>query len=284
MQDLRHEWRGESTLEWSQVNAAGRLIPAHLIYTFGPATYAAIREYWAYGPHRSAGVVPVNQFLRFVATGARVRVRDRVETIVRWGPVVERRDSGKLGRAWLLCDCTMRRDSVVIASGEFWMALTRPFAPAAERRIADLPTELARLGEIALGATDLPRTTLQDLALDRTDPRVLTAEDVHVFHLDRTDSYHHVNTVVYAHLATDAVARRAWRAGLDVARLEFRDLTMMFRKPFFAGETADVDVELLADGAVVTAVARFTHRGGSGISAAVRMGAALVGQGSVEVA
>jgi hypothetical protein len=115
--------------------------------------------------------------------------------------------------------------------------LTRPFAPAGERRVRDLdfpgapqivasraasppPESIAALPE---GATPLD----PDM---RLDPVPLT------FGLLHTDSNMHVNSLVYVRLFEEAAIRRFVELGRG-ANVLGRTMDIVYRKPCFAGQT-----------------------------------------------
>ncbi len=114
--------------------------------------------------------------------------------------------------------------------------LTRPFDPPETRRVTELelpgfpripetrhewqaPEGLLQLPE---GASWIDEAFVYDVAPI-------------VFGNDRTDSNHHVNSLVYPRLFTDAILRRLWDHGKRYA-LRADALEIAYRKPSFAGD------------------------------------------------
>jgi hypothetical protein len=127
--------------------------------------------------------------------------------------------------------------------------VTRPFAPAAERKVTSLD-----LPGIPAVPEDLhPFEEAESLVEGRT----LAAAGEHRFGMMHTDSNQHVNSLVYPRLFEEAVVRTL--ATRDDVRapetLLARALELRYRKPFFAGDRAAIGLHLepLADGAVLTA-------------------------------
>jgi len=118
--------------------------------------------------------------------------------------------------------------------------LTRPHAPPGERRVVTMP-----------GAEPLPRAEyrtprhelLLDLAPEREWLEPALQEDATPirFGLSHTDINQHVNSLVYPRLFGDAALRRFDRLGAPTRTLASR-LHIAFRKPFFAGDAARIEV------------------------------------------
>jgi len=118
--------------------------------------------------------------------------------------------------------------------------LTRPHAPKGERRVTSLP-----------GDQPMPRATyvapspeaLLELAPGREWLEPALAEDATTirFGLSHTDMNQHVNSLVYPRLFVDAALRRFAALGASTETLATR-LTIAFRKPFFAGSAARIDL------------------------------------------
>jgi acyl-CoA thioesterase FadM len=129
--------------------------------------------------------------------------------------------------------------------------LTRPFAPAAERRVLrlDIPGEppvpavrydakpAAAVLELPAGATPI-------------DDALVADETPIVFGLVHTDSNHHVNSLVYLRVFEEAALRRLAALGKDV-RVLSRELEIVYRKPCFAGERMRVALRAFTQGSRV---------------------------------
>lgn len=126
--------------------------------------------------------------------------------------------------------------------------LTRPFAPASERRVVRLdvpgtpPVPEARYAPRPVASIlDLPEgaSPLED---------GLTADLLPiVFGLVHTDSNHHVNSLVYLRVFEEAALRRFAALGKNV-RVLSRELEIGYRKPCFAGEKMRVVLRAFAEG------------------------------------
>jgi hypothetical protein len=118
--------------------------------------------------------------------------------------------------------------------------LTRPHAPPGERRVVRLP-----------GGEPLPRAeyraprheSLLDIAPGHEwlEPEVRTDAMPIRFGLSHTDVNQHVNSLVYPRLFVDAALRRFAGLGESTRTLASR-LHIAFRKPFFAGEAAQIEL------------------------------------------
>lgn len=267
------------------LNQDGELIPAHLIQVLGPGIHESIKPVWEYRPGGGGWdpewILPVNQILRFRTVGHRLALHQPVTAEMSWRVVADRRSDGGLRRAHihLTGELFAADGGDRLGDGTFWMALTRPFAPAGRRRPDELPEALRSLPEFAYGPDDLPSHGIESYRLGGTAVR--EHPDRLVFHRDRTDLYQHVNTVVYLDTAQDLVARAAFERGLDAGRMRFREIEVYFRKPFLLGEVAEAVVEVRYVGERdFEACVRLRHRMPDGtsserISTAVRMSGSL---------
>ncbi len=135
--------------------------------------------------------------------------------------------------------------------------LTRPFGPAAERKVLSLD------GEGLPGVPDARSvwTPPADIIKLPPEARFLEPEasaDPHpiVFGLCHTDSNQHVNSLVYPRLFEEAAIRRfvsLHRTKPVLAR--FTDVG--YRKPFFAGDRASIVLQTFAEGGRLGAVGAF---------------------------
>ena len=118
--------------------------------------------------------------------------------------------------------------------------LTRPFAPAGQRRVTD-----ADMGELLATlprrAEHAPASSLLDVPAGATPLEAARSPDeaVTIFGLMHTDSNQHVNSLVYPRLFEEAALRRLHRLGKKTQLLA-RELEIAYRKPCFAGQAVRV--------------------------------------------
>jgi acyl-CoA thioesterase FadM len=114
---------------------------------------------------------------------------------------------------------------------------TRPFGPAAERKVVALPTPE---GPVVPGASTPLRDALATLALPAggrwLEPAFVLDAAPLAFGLTHTDSNQHVNSLVYPQLFEDAALRRALELGRKLDTLLVDHIDVSFRKPCFAGQ------------------------------------------------
>jgi hypothetical protein len=130
---------------------------------------------------------------------------------------------------------------------------TRPFAPADQRRVRDMPELEAQgvtLHDVAASephkiATLLPSDAplAPDLALDANVLQV---------GLRHTDSNQHVNSLVYIQAFEEACLRHLGGLGVSTGRLWATSVRVAYRKPSFAGESLRIRLR------------GFEHEGGFG--------------------
>lgn len=114
---------------------------------------------------------------------------------------------------------------------------TRPFDPPATRKV----TRLAVPGFPELPEDTHPFEEAEDLVRDHA--LGLGAE--HTFGMMHTDSNQHVNSLVYPRLFEEAAIRAlATRADIpSPEKLLMRAIELRYRKPFFAGDRAAIELE-----------------------------------------
>jgi len=124
--------------------------------------------------------------------------------------------------------------------------VTKPFAPPAERKVTRLE---------APGVPEVPDDEhvfepTEDLGLGAgAGAESLEPAGDAVFGLMHTDSNQHVNSLVYPRVFEEALVRRLVREGRRGAEgLVARAMEMRWRKPFFAGETANIGMRLVEAG------------------------------------
>jgi hypothetical protein len=132
--------------------------------------------------------------------------------------------------------------------------LTRPLAPAGERRVTTLPGLPIPRAEYH----PVPPDTLLDLwpGAEWLEPESRVDAAPIAFGLSHTDINQHVNSLVYPRLFADAALRRFASLGADTKTLAAR-LHISFRKPFFAGSAAEISLRAFREGDEVGAVGTF---------------------------
>jgi len=246
-------------LSWALINGGGELIPAHIIHIFGEGSYRTVADVWPYHAKRDGGTVPLNHVLRFSTYGHRVRLRQAVAAAYDVRVVRTAGADGTLDRAHLHIVCDLydqAQPDLKLARGEFWQALTRPFAPPGRRAVRTLPPDLDGFPHADYEASDLVAEPPEAYRIAGAQGGMGTRW---VFQPDRTDGYRHFNTVVYLELAQDMLAQAFSDAHKPVARMAVRDMIVHFRKPFLAGERAAVDVGWRDDGDSFAAAVRLYH-------------------------
>jgi hypothetical protein len=124
--------------------------------------------------------------------------------------------------------------------------LTRPHAPPEERRVKELPG-LPLPSSIYRAAKGDSLLELEPGA-EWIEPEARLDAAPAVFGLSHTDSNRHTNSLVYPRLFGEAALRRFAELGVSTKTLPVR-LHISFRKPFFAGDRAEIRLRAFrADG------------------------------------
>ena len=180
-----------------------------------------------------------------------------------------RDEQGKLERGHLVLNCELFNKDTdpqpLVGRAEFWMGLTRLFAPPGERRPVDVPTELAFLNEYKQIENDLLSRDIESYRCQNSgDGRFFHDTTTMVFHIDRSDLYRHIYTGVYMDQALDYLSLLYHKVGGDAGRLRFHEVTIYFRKPFVPGQAAEVELDLVEQGNRFQGAVRFYHCDGEG--------------------
>jgi hypothetical protein len=235
---------------FEDVTQDGRLVLEALPNALGPAVWRAI-----IGKDPSAlelfarGIVPV--LSRFVLEGEPGPLSANASVEADGACQLARSDDGRIvldmwadlrarkGRTYGPNDPAAEKIGVGRAYAEH--VLTRPFAPAGERRVRDLDFPGAPQVVASRPASPTPEAiaTLPDGATPlepgmRVDPVPLT------FGLVHTDSNMHVNSLVYVRLFEEAAIRRFVELGRG-ANVLGRTMDIVYRKPCFAGQTMRIE-------------------------------------------
>ena len=264
------------------------LVASKLTGAVGSGLYKIVGEHWphAYNPRHGHGIVLLNHILRFETFGEVCPVGTQLRQEYRFRLVTTRDEDGKLKRGHLVMDCELFNKDIetqpLVAYIEYWMALSRLLAPPGERRPTDVPAEIAFLKEHAPTENDLISRDTESYRCRAPDEGRIFHDTVpHAFHIDRSDQYLHINTLVYMDQSLDHLALLYQKAGGNAGHLRFHELTIHFRKPFVPGQAAEVEVDLVEQADQFQGAVRFYHTDGKGgrseqISTAIKTRGTLV--------
>jgi hypothetical protein len=199
---------------------------------------------------RAQGIVPLLTRLTLQTTGGPLSVRNKIaaEGVYQLGHTRDATgDVARIvlnGHADLYAPAARTHDPQPPNAGErvhvgrafAEHVFTRPFGPAAERKVLSLPTSE---GTIVPPDVLFSRSALDTLALLPTrwlDPALALDPLPITFGLTHTDSNQHVNSLVYPQLFEDAALRRLYDHGCSTKSLLAEMVDVAFRKPCFAGE------------------------------------------------
>ncbi len=258
----------ESNVDWRMLNMNAELIASSLTTTLGPGLHSALGPYWKFNVNSGDGVAPINHILKFETFGHPCPLRTPLRHEYRLRLVATRNNDRILKRGHLVMTCDLfKKDEAphpLVGRSEFWLALTRPFAPPAERRISDVPAGLKFLKEREPTAHDLISRGIESYRCDANDKTLTRAAQSIVFHMDQSDQYRHINTVKYLDRALDLLSLQCHKTGGDVGRLRFREIAIYFRKPFVPGQVAEVDLDFVQHADRFHGAVRFYHTNADG--------------------
>ena len=251
------------------LNMAGELITIRMADTIGSGLRQVLRPYWNYDPGSGDGVAPIPHLMQLETRGRQVALGTALRQEYRFRLVTTRGDDGALIRAHLVMNCSLyaraSRAAGALGSAEIWMALTRPFASPAKRKLNAVPAALAFLTEHRLTGNELGSRPIESFRCQAVAPESMIQDTLPLaYHMDRSDSNRHINMHVYPQQALDYLALGYARAGGDAGRLRFRAVTVYFRRPFLPGDVAEVELDLVAGQDRFRGALRFHHDQGSG--------------------
>ncbi len=120
--------------------------------------------------------------------------------------------------------------------------MTRPFGPAEERRVRELPEPMEPVPAVAWNGP-APEALASLPPGARPLDEVPLLDDAELpFGLIHTDSNQHVNSLVYLRAFEEALLRRLRAHGRSTSVLS-RMVDVVYRKPFFAGQVARVRLQ-----------------------------------------
>jgi len=244
-------------LRFEDVTQDGRLVLEALPNALGPTVWRGIVQH---DPGAAAlfarGIVPI--LSRFVLSGGAgpfsssgpfdaegamrlARSEDGRYVVDMWADLY-----GAVGRTY----GSTGRDGARALAGHVFAehVLTRPFAPAGERRVTRLDFEGAPRAAEGRPASPAPEAIASVPAGARPlEPELSPDEVPLVFGTVHTDSNRHVNSLVYLRVFEEAALRRFARLGRGAAVLG-RSIDIAYRKPCFAGQVMRVLARAFEEG------------------------------------
>ena len=138
---------------------------------------------------------------------------------------------------------------VEAGSAEIMHIITKPVAAAGERQVTAVPDELQALKE---HAWDRPLPSPENLGVPPEGYERLDAgswsERVDVWGMPNTDINQHVNVQEYVMGGENQLTRLLHGAGLPIAKHRIARARLLFRKPFFPGQTYAIRAQLYRRG------------------------------------
>jgi hypothetical protein len=275
----------EGAVESKMLNMNSELVASKLTGTVGSGLYKIIGQHWpgCYDPRRGDGTVLLNHILKFETFGEICPQGTQLRQEYQFRLVVTRHDNGQLKRGHVVMNCKMFNREIetqpLVAHVEFWMALSRLLASKGERVPRDVPEEIGFLKEHAPADSDLISRDIESYRCCQSDKGQIFQDTVpHAFHIDRSDQFLHINTLVYMDQSLDHLALLYQKAGGNPGHLRFRELTIYFRKPFVPGQMAEVEVDVAEKTNQFQGAVRFYHVDGKG-RRSERISTALLARG-----
>ena len=275
----------EGAVESKMLNMNSELVASKLTGAVGSGLYKIIGQHWpdCYDPRRGDGTVLLNHILKFETFGEICPQGTQLRQDYKFRLVATRHGSGRLKRGHVVMNCKMFNREIetqpLVAHVEFWMALSRLLAPKGERVPRDVPAEIGFLKERAPTDSDLISRDIESYRCCQSDNRQIFQDTVpHAFHIDRSDQFLHINTLVYMDQSLDHLALLYQKAGGNPGHLRFRELTIYFRKPFVPGQTAEAEVDVAEKTNKFQGAVRFYHVDGKGCRSE-RISTALLARG-----
>lgn len=265
------EGRGEARLSFEDIDQHYQLKIAALIELCMPSIFKGLERRFDLAGMRAEGIVPIMFFLQFetypqalifaspVETAYHVRLRRSVM------PGPPGASAGKVERLLLDMEAEVRaregdgdpaalgggpRDGRMVPAGRMRgvHVITRPVAPPGERQVVDVPPALQGLQEHPWEEPYPSVEGLQDV------PAGYNAHETGAWHeqrtvwgLHNTDINQHVNVHEYILGVENHCSRLLFAANLPVARHRVSRMSILFRRPFFAGDPCGVRGELYTD-------------------------------------
>jgi hypothetical protein len=243
-------------LRFEDIAQDGRIVLPAMQHLLGATTWPDLfRHPWA-GTLRDQGIVPILTFVEIEnGDGPFSNVGTIVEATGRWelGHVLDA-NKDKVERLlvamWVDAQANIGstygppppRAGELAFAGKIYAehVVTRLFAPPAERKITRLDVE----GLDPVPPKVLAYTVPESVSVLPTTARpIAEGESSIAFGVTHTDGNHHVNSLVYARMFEEAVLRLP-----GFSDVHGRKVRVGYRKPFFAGSTAQLRVRAFEDG------------------------------------
>jgi hypothetical protein len=248
------------------LNMNSELVTSKLTGAVGSGLYKIIGKHWpgCYDPRQGDGTVLLNHILKFNTFGEICPQGTQLRQEYQFRLVATRHDDGRLKRGHVVMNCKLFNKEIetqpLVAHVEYWMALSRLLAPRGERVPKDVPAEIEFLKERVPTESDLISRDTESYRCCAPDKGKIFQDTVpHAFHIDRSDQFLHINTLVYMDQSLDHLALLYQKAGSDPGHLRFRELTIYFRKPFVPGQAAEVEVDVAEQANQFQGAVRFYH-------------------------
>lgn len=231
---------GPVSLRYEDVDQDGHLTIVSLPHALGELVWPDVMK----APESVAlaldGVIPILTRLRLEVGDGPISAIRPVHGEAGWHRATVRDASGAVGRLVLIMEVHLSgREGVTLAPPDpdaatlhvgsilAEHAFTRPFAPPSERRVLDL------LGRIP--ASDWEERRF-DAVAPAPGPEAPRRRSEHSFGVMHSDPNSHVNSLVYPRLFQEQAILLTGRVGAA------RALDVLWRKPFFVGETATLEI------------------------------------------
>lgn len=242
---MKNTARAKLKLRFEDIAQDGRILVSAFQHFLGATTWPAIFEHaWARAL-RDEGVVPILTHVALEGTeGPFSAVGDEIDVEGRWELGHAKNEAGEVERLlvsmWIEARAPLGRTYGPAPKPEIALAgkvyaehvVTRLFAPPDQRKVTRLDVD----GLAPVPEKELVFTSPESVSIARGE--VASAyEETTVFGLTHTDSNQHVNSLVYQRMFEEAVVRHTKNGSLLC-----RSVRMGYRKPFFAGDVARIDL------------------------------------------
>ncbi len=263
MPDSPHVFHAEAALplRYEDVCQDGRMVPIGMPHALTSVLRACVREH-SLASARALGIVPILAQIWIRGRDERVHVGKPARSVGTGVFAHVRGDSGEVERVVLdmratiyateghVLDPKPKADESEVIVGEVFArhVLTKLFAPAGQRRVREVaiagmeaPTEVKWLSPSDMFAPPEDATWLDgEATVSPHRPR---------FGLQHTDSNQHVNSLVYPRLFEEAALGRFDEHGIEEQPLA-RNVAINFRRPFFAGQRCEMQIQAYSREAV----------------------------------
>ncbi len=271
MSDMRRsvdvlEGTTDGTVESRMLNMNSELVASKLTGAVGSGLYKIIGKHWpgCYDPRQGDGTVLLNHILKFETFGQICPQGTQLRQEYQFSLITTRHDDGQLKRGHVVMICELFNKEIktqpLVARVEYWMALSRLLAPRGKRVPKDVPAEIGFLKERTPSDSDLVSRDIESYRCCQSNNGQIFQDTVpHAFHIDRSDQFLHINTLVYMDQSLDHLALLYQKSGGNPGHLRFRELTIYFRKPFVPGQAVEVEVDVAEQANQFQGAVRFYH-------------------------